>query len=63
MDPAVKQQMLKLVSVRLCPPVPGQALLDMVVNPPAPSDPSFAQFQAVSEQGHSRAVGCQRDRR
>lgn len=46
MDPAVKQQMLKLVSVRLCPPVPGQALLDLVVNPPAPSDPSFAQFQA-----------------
>uniref|UniRef100_A0A8C9HJ75 Alanine aminotransferase 1 n=1 Tax=Piliocolobus tephrosceles TaxID=591936 RepID=A0A8C9HJ75_9PRIM len=48
MDAAVQQQMLKLMSVRLCPPVPGQALLDLVVSPPAPTDPSFAQFQAVS---------------
>ncbi|XP_073855936.1 alanine aminotransferase 1 isoform X2 [Macaca fascicularis] len=46
MDAAVQQQMLKLMSVRLCPPVPGQALLDLVVSPPAPTDPSFAQFQA-----------------
>lgn len=51
MDPAVRQQMQKLMSVRLCPPVPGQALLHMVVSPPAPSDPSFAQFQAVSGSG------------
>lgn len=48
MDPAVQQQMLKLMSVRLCPPLPGQVVLDMVVSPPEPSDPSFAQFQAVS---------------
>ncbi|XP_072874668.1 alanine aminotransferase 1 isoform X2 [Chlorocebus sabaeus] len=46
MDAEVQQQMLKLMSVRLCPPVPGQALLDLVVSPPAPTDPSFAQFQA-----------------
>uniref|UniRef100_A0A2K5VX98 Alanine aminotransferase 1 n=1 Tax=Macaca fascicularis TaxID=9541 RepID=A0A2K5VX98_MACFA len=46
MDAAVQQQMLKLMSVRLCPPVPGQALLDLVVSPPAPTDPSFVQFQA-----------------
>ncbi|XP_053414948.1 alanine aminotransferase 1 isoform X1 [Nycticebus coucang] len=46
MDAAVRQQMLKLMSVRLCPPAPGQALLDLVVSPPVPSDPSFAQFQA-----------------
>lgn len=45
MDPEVQQQMLKLMSVRLCPPVPGQAVLSMMVNPPAPSDPSYAQFQ------------------
>lgn len=51
MDPAVQQQMQKLMSVRLCPPVPGQVLLSMVVSPPAPSDPSFAQFQAVSGRG------------
>ncbi|XP_040481951.1 alanine aminotransferase 1 isoform X2 [Ursus maritimus] len=46
LDAAVQQQMQKLLSVRLCPPVPGQVLLSMVVSPPAPSDPSFAQFQA-----------------
>lgn len=49
MDPEVQRQMLKLMSVRLCPPLPGQALLDMVVNPPAPSDPSFQQFQAEKQ--------------
>nr|XP_058899274.1 alanine aminotransferase 1 isoform X4 [Kogia breviceps] len=46
MDAAVQQQMQKLRSVRLCPPTPGQVLLDVAVSPPAPSDPSFAQFQA-----------------
>lgn len=51
MDAAVQQQMQKLMSVRLCPPVPGQVLLHVVVSPPAPSDPSFAQFQAVSRWG------------
>ncbi|XP_020026555.1 alanine aminotransferase 1 isoform X2 [Castor canadensis] len=50
MDAEVQQQMLKLMSVRLCPPVPGQALLDMVVSPPAPSDPSFVQFQAEKQE-------------
>ncbi|XP_007954251.1 alanine aminotransferase 1 [Orycteropus afer afer] len=49
MDPEVQQQLQKLMSVRLCPPVPGQALLDTVVSPPAPSDPSFAQFQAEKQ--------------
>lgn len=49
MDPQVQKQMLKLMSVRLCPPVPGQALMDMIVSPPAPSDPSFVQFQKVRE--------------
>ncbi|XP_075776054.1 alanine aminotransferase 1 isoform X1 [Pelodiscus sinensis] len=44
MDPAVQQQLSKLVSVRLCPPVPGQVLLDVVVNPPAPGEPSYHSF-------------------
>lgn len=48
MDAEVQKQMAKLMSVRLCPPVPGQALMDMVVSPPTPSEPSFKQFQAVS---------------
>ncbi|XP_029003646.1 alanine aminotransferase 2-like [Betta splendens] len=44
MDPEVKAQLIKLVSVRLCPPVPGQALLDLVVNPPQPDEPSYTSF-------------------
>lgn len=56
MDPAVQQQLLKLMSVRLCPPAPGQAVLDLVVSPPAPSDPSFPRFQAVSPGSGGREV-------
>ncbi|KAM3593472.1 uncharacterized protein V6R79_013645 [Siganus canaliculatus] len=44
MDPEVRAQLIKLVSVRLCPPVPGQALLDLVVNPPQPDEPSYSTF-------------------
>nr|XP_033791079.1 alanine aminotransferase 2-like isoform X1 [Geotrypetes seraphini] len=46
MDPAVKQQLTKLVSVRLCSPVPGQAMMGIVVNPPQPGDPSYKQFNS-----------------
>ncbi|KAL6468244.1 hypothetical protein MHYP_G00239210 [Metynnis hypsauchen] len=46
MDPEVKAQLNKLVSVRLCPPVPGQALMALVTNPPQPGEPSYAQFIA-----------------
>nr|XP_047912465.1 alanine aminotransferase 1-like [Anser cygnoides] len=46
MDPEVQQQLAKLVSVRLCPPVAGQILLDAVVNPPQPGEPSYEGFMA-----------------
>ncbi|XP_076000955.1 alanine aminotransferase 2-like [Genypterus blacodes] len=45
LDPEVKAQLTKLVSVRLCPPVPGQALMDLVVNPPQPGEPSHDSFK------------------
>lgn len=44
MDSDVKFQLTKLVSVRLCAPVPGQALMDLVVNPPQPGEPSYNSF-------------------
>lgn len=44
MDPEVKAQLTKLVSVRLCPPVPGQTLMALVTNPPQPGEPSHARF-------------------
>jgi len=47
MDEDVKAQLSKLVSVRLCPPVPGQALMDLVVNPPQPGEPSHDKFIKV----------------
>ncbi|NXD87661.1 ALAT2 aminotransferase, partial [Halcyon senegalensis] len=50
MDPEVQQQLVKLVSVRLCPPVPGQILLDVVVNPPQPGDPSYERFMAEKKE-------------
>lgn len=49
MDPAVQQQLSKLLSVRLCPPVTGQIVLDAVVNRPQPGDPSYQQFDQVSK--------------
>ncbi|NWI70269.1 ALAT2 aminotransferase, partial [Todus mexicanus] len=50
MDPEVYQQLQKLVSVRLCPPVPGQILLDVVVDPPQPGDPSYERFMAEKQE-------------
>lgn len=47
MDDEVKGQLNKLVSVRLCPPVPGQALMDLVVNPPQPGEASYDNFIKV----------------
>ena len=47
MDPQVKAQLVKLLSVRLCPPVSGQAAMDIIVNPPKAHEPSYAQFTKV----------------
>uniref|UniRef100_UPI00398E442F alanine aminotransferase 2 n=1 Tax=Pristiophorus japonicus TaxID=55135 RepID=UPI00398E442F len=44
MDPEVKAQFEKLLSVRLCPPVPGQVAMDVVVNPPKPGEESYETF-------------------
>lgn len=45
LDPDVKFQLTKMVSVRLCPPVAGQALLDLVMNPPQPDEPSYPLYK------------------
>uniref|UniRef100_A0A8C3P0B1 alanine transaminase n=1 Tax=Cyanoderma ruficeps TaxID=181631 RepID=A0A8C3P0B1_9PASS len=44
LHPEIKGQLVKLLSVRLCPPVSGQAAMDIVVNPPVPGEESYAQF-------------------
>ncbi|XP_041924036.1 alanine aminotransferase 2-like isoform X2 [Alosa sapidissima] len=45
LDPDVKVQLTKMVSVRLCPPVAGQALLDLVMTPPQPDEPSYPLYK------------------
>ncbi|KAM4685850.1 alanine aminotransferase 1 [Amazona ochrocephala] len=45
LDPEVLLQLSKLVSVRLCPSVPGQILMDALVNPPGPGEPSHQRYE------------------
>lgn len=44
MDPGIKAQLFKLVSAKLCPTVTGQAVMDVVVNPPKDGEPSYEKF-------------------
>lgn len=44
-DAAVVEQIYKFVSIQLCPPVVGQALVECMVNPPAPGAPSYARYR------------------
>ena len=43
-NPGVKEQLVKLVSTKLCPPILGQAAMDVAVNPPQPHEPSYDLF-------------------
>ena len=45
-DPDVAAQIYKFVSIMLCPPVIGQCLVEMVVNPPVPGDPSYELYNS-----------------
>lgn len=47
LDPAVKEYGRSLFSTRSCPNVVGQIALDLMVDPPKPSDPSFPTFSEV----------------
>lgn len=61
LHPDIKGQLVKLLSVRLCPPVSGQAAMDIVVNPPGPGEESYVQFikvGCVRETGLAEFVGA-----
>ncbi|KYQ53914.1 Alanine aminotransferase 2 [Trachymyrmex zeteki] len=45
MDPEVMKVLLKSISAMLCPTVLGQVVMDVVVNPPRPNEPSYEEFQ------------------
>ncbi|PNH00444.1 Alanine aminotransferase 2, mitochondrial, partial [Tetrabaena socialis] len=43
---AVKDQILKLASINLCPNLSGQICCALMMNPPAPGQPSFERYWA-----------------
>lgn len=59
-DPLVAAQIYKFVSIMLCPPVIGQCLLEMMVNPPKEGEPSFdlynKEYNTIREGLHKRAL-------
>ncbi|KAL2260967.1 hypothetical protein VTK26DRAFT_4904 [Humicola hyalothermophila] len=44
-DPAVQAEIYKFVSIMLCAPVIGQCLVELMVNPPKPGEPSYELYQ------------------
>ncbi|KAE8353731.1 pyridoxal phosphate-dependent transferase [Aspergillus coremiiformis] len=59
-DPEVTAQIYKLVSIGLCPPVVGQCLLELMVNPPREGEGSYEVYQkeynGIREGLHKRAL-------
>lgn len=51
-DPKVEAQVLKLVSVSLCPPTQGQIGVDLLVKPPRKGDPSYELFLQETQKIH-----------
>ncbi|KAI5285385.1 hypothetical protein KEM54_000617 [Ascosphaera aggregata] len=58
--PEVREQIYKFVSIGLCPPVIGQCLVELMVNPPRPGDPSYPlydeEYNYIKKQMKSRAM-------
>lgn len=48
-DPKVKAMLFKMLSAKLCSTVHGQAVIDCVVNPPKPGEPSYELFNQERE--------------
>ncbi|KAI9712700.1 MAG: hypothetical protein M1820_001321 [Bogoriella megaspora] len=44
-DEQVQQQIYKYISIQLCPPVVGQCLVECMVNPPKPGEPSYELYK------------------
>ncbi|RXK42360.1 alanine transaminase [Tremella mesenterica] len=47
--PEVMDQIYKMASVSLCPPLTGQIGVDLLVSPPKPGDPSFSQWEEETQ--------------
>ncbi|KAK1173897.1 alanine aminotransferase 2-like [Acipenser oxyrinchus oxyrinchus] len=46
LDPQVRRYAQQVNSVECCPPTPGQIILDTLMNPPLPGEPSYPSFTA-----------------
>ncbi|RUS84729.1 hypothetical protein EGW08_007516 [Elysia chlorotica] len=44
LEPNVRAHFYKCISAKLCPPVSGQAVIDCIVNPPKPGQPSHDTY-------------------
>lgn len=59
-DPLVEAEVYKFVSITLCAPVVGQCIVEMMVNPPQPGDPSYElynkEYNSIYEGLKSRAT-------
>lgn len=51
-DEKVVDQIYKMASITLCPPVTGQIGVDLLVDPPKPGDPSYAQYEKETSLTH-----------
>jgi alanine transaminase len=51
-DEQVVDQIYKMASISLCPPVTGQVGVDLLVDPPKPGEPSYAQFEKETNVTH-----------
>lgn len=56
----VQEQLLKLVSIELCPPVQGQIGVDLLARPPKPGEPSYPKWyeetQAIQKNMNKNAA-------
>jgi alanine transaminase len=44
-NPEVAQEVYKFISIQLCPPVLGQCIVEMMVNPPKEGEPSYELYK------------------
>jgi len=51
-DEQVVDQIYKMASISLCPPVTGQVGVDLLVDPPKPGEPSYAQYEKETSITH-----------
>jgi len=59
-DEKVVEQIYKFVSIMLCPPVVGQCLVELMVNPPKEGEPSYElykkEYDTIFNNLHERAM-------